>query len=183
MKKREKGGLVALFIFLIMFIALGVFLASLAVKPREPRREILAEEYDPEEINVEKLVAENGKVYFSFKGVAEKYADFIETELEKEGLKLSEIESPDDYEEILTVDEFEKITNIVELLREIEGEWIEADEEELVDFIRANFPETGETEVLAFSKNLVKGAKSLEKEEIDEYYTLDDLVLRLGGAD
>lgn len=185
MKTRKKGGVIALFIFLIIFIAVGaiIYFSYRNKNPINPASETLAEEYSPEEINIEKIVLENGRTYFSFRGVYEKYADFIETELEKEGIIFSEIESPDDYSEILEPEEFERITETVEILEEIEGEWIEADEEEILNFISQDFPAFRKEEVKKFSKELLSGTKIVQKEEIEEYIILDDLAERLRDVD
>ena len=167
MKTREKGGVIALFIFLTVFILGGILIFAPRGKSLEPRNEISSEEYNPEGINVEKIVLKAGETYFSFKGISEKYADFVETELEKEGIVFSEIESPDDYEEILTPEEFEKISETVETIRELEGTWIKASEEEILEFIETKFPE--------FDRELIKKANVVEKEEIEEYILLEEL--------
>lgn len=167
MKKREKGGVIALFIFLTIFVFGGILIFAPHGKSLEAKNKILSEEYDPEKIDVEKIVLETGETYFSFIGISEVYADFIETKLEKEGIVFSEIESPDDYEEFLTPEEFEKISETVEVLKGIEGVWIKASEEEVLEFVETKFPE--------FDRELIKNAKLVEKEEIDEYILLEEL--------
>lgn len=143
--------------------------ATLVIEPRN-------ETIDPLEVNLGIILSPDGSTYLNFDGLSEVYAEMIEEKFETEDFDFFSVESPEDYEEFMSVDEFAKVSDLSDFLNAIDGNWIEVSEEDFAEFSKTNelddwlyflrnAPLSLKTQLAAFStspdfKNVMKLSKT-----------------------
>ncbi|MBQ6147793.1 hypothetical protein IJI70_03055 [Candidatus Saccharibacteria bacterium] len=95
--------------------------------------EMRNEDVDPLEFTIGSILPSNGKLYLYIDGLHDAFAELVEKELEGEGLDFEELEEPEDYEDVLSTEEFTFISELSETLEKLDETWVEVTAEDAVE--------------------------------------------------
>lgn len=148
----------------------GVSTLTLTVEPRSDALDLF-------EFNIGSVLSKNGKFYLYLNGLADAFSELVESNLEEKGLNFEDLESPEDYEDVISVNEFFYLSEIIEALKTLDETWVEVSVDDLVeiagDFFRLNSTEKSKiTELISCVGNVAGNLRTRLTEISDLYETL-----------
>ena len=106
----------------------GVSNMTLVVEPRD-------EKLDPLEFTIGSILPSNGKVYFYVNGLKDAVSEIVEKDLEEKGLDFEDLESVEDYEDVIDSESFFYLSELIETLGELDKTWVEVSADDVVEIV------------------------------------------------